>query len=107
MQTVTRFVLSNNLLMPPPKPPRPLGGDHCWRATCDVLDDELTKLGAFVGYDDTIGITQHVHKACELHCKIRPGTRCREPELVLLPSSRRECSGQIFYYERGSSRRIL
>ncbi len=92
---------------PPPKnPPRPFG-EYCWRATCHVVDDDVQRMASFVGYDATLSVTDAVHTSCERHCKIYGG-KCTPPELVLLPSSRRECSGQIFYFTLdGATRRVV
>jgi len=110
MQTTTliRFSTGGVVRAPPPPrvKPKPFG-DYCWRATCSVEDDVHQKVGAFMGYDAVITITEVVEKECTRHCKIHGGT-CLTPELVLLPSSRKECSGQVFYFTLdGKSRKIF
>ena len=106
---VATFATRGNVMYKPPPttPPAHPFGDYCWRATCFVEDTLDAKIAAFMGYDSTITVSDAVLKSCQLHCKIRPGTRCSEPQLVLLPAARVECSGQIFFYMDGKTTRVV
>jgi len=106
---VATFATRGNVIFSPPPPlaPRRRFGEYCWRATCFVEDVMDKRVAAFMGYDSTITVTEAVLKSCQLHCKIRPGTRCTEPELVLLPTARAECSGQIYFYMDGTTKQVV
>lgn len=100
MRFIMGPVLATNTLPSPPRftPPRTLGfGDYCFRAVCFMVDpnDEVT--GKISGFDRSVDIADEVGNACKLHTRGRHGMRCLPPELTLLPSSPRECSGQVYF----------
>lgn len=110
-----RFVATSSLVFrtasPPAAPPTSLArGDYCLRATCIVVDaeDQTTTVGRVVGYDTCPSVGAATEGACALHARAAGGT-CGPAELVLMPHSRRECSGQVYWIEDGLAkpRRIV
>lgn len=83
---------------PPPRPPplRRFGGSACWKATVHVHDPEaMDRLGAFVGYDTHLAISDATYDACVTS---KMG-ECSDPSLTLLPASDKPCGGHIFVFD--------
>lgn len=98
----------------PRKPPggfsRGFGRDYCFRAVCFLYagdDESLPHVGTFSGYDRTVKIADEVEGACTLHTIKVPGTRCSSPTLTMLPSTARECSGELYFTFEGDTVQIL
>lgn len=65
-------------------------------------DQEDVKI---VGYDRYTSIADDTEKACKLHMK--SGSSCTSPELVMLPTTSKACSGEIYMITEGTTVRIV
>lgn len=77
-----------------PSRPHVLPPTTCWRATCFAYDDAGTRVAAFMGYDTTPAIGESTRTACKLHSK---ETVCGESFVMMLPTFRTECSGELYF----------
>ena len=94
---------NSGILIPPKAPPKKSYGEYCWRASCSVTGAEP---GIYTGYDVNIGVSDTTLNACRVHAP--RGSSCAEPQLVLLPGARKQCTGQIFFMTLdGKSRKIF
>jgi hypothetical protein len=99
--------------LPPYKPPsKPTFGDYCFRATCLVVDGSGQEVGTAAGYDTDLAVGDNTERACRLEARsMRSSGRgqyvCRGAEVVMLPYSKEECSGQIFFTVGTSTRRLV
>jgi hypothetical protein len=97
--------------MPPSPPGAPLRyGSYCFRATCLVEDDAHPgcPVAKVKGYDRTPEIGKDTEEVCRAHARTMGGQfRCGEAEVVLLPHSSVECSGQVVFVMDGSVRRLV
>ena len=99
---IVKFVLGPTLQPSPPrfKPPRlPHYGDYCFRAVCFLHPGplETPPKGKITGYDRSVTIAEEVENACKLHASKVPGVTCGPPQLTMLPSSPRECGGELYF----------
>lgn len=97
--------------MPPtrPKSKKKFGG-YCFRATCVVTDSELgCPIAKVKGYDKAPTIGKDTEFACKQHLRTANGEHrvCGDAEVVMLPSFDMECSGEVFWVEQGSVRRLV
>lgn len=93
---------------PPPRPPwRREYGPYCLRATCYMHDVEGTMVGRVVGYDRYMHIQDAVANACRITTRGQPGVTCSGPQLTLLREYRKQCAGEVYVIEDGSSRRLF
>lgn len=91
---------------PTREPPTKVFGEYCWRATCFAYNDDGMRVAAFMGYDMMTTIGEETRGACRRHAP--RDTLCGDADLVLLPSARKECSGQVFFVLKdGSSKRVV
>lgn len=97
--------------LPPSKPTPPKGfGSYCFRATCEVYDDE--QLGCPVakvkGYDTSPAIAKDTETMCRTHAATMGRRyRCGEAQVVLLPHAHMECSGQMVFVMGGAVKRLV
>ena len=96
----------NSTILQPPPPPRPTKpkGEYCWRATVEATANDTSR-GSYVGYDTNIGVCDLTLNACRRSAT--RGVECGAPELVLLTSGSKECSGQVFFMLDGKSVKIF
>ena len=103
---LTRPTARLGLAPPPPRPPALSNGDHCWRARCEVDDDDAgARMAAFVGHDVTLDISTRTEAACRRHAPI--GSTCRPAQLVLLARGTTACSGQVVFVVDGRVTKIV
>lgn len=95
---------STILQPPPPRLPAKPKGDYCWRATVKATSNDTSR-GSYVGYDTNIGVCDLTINACRRSAA--RGVECGAPELVLLSSGSKECSGQVFFMLDGKSTKIF
>lgn len=104
------------MAMPPAKPPGlPTFGSYCFKATCEVYDDNARPRGCpiahLTGYDKQPTIGKDTEYACRIHVRSLRGKkyRCGEASVVLLPtpSPKMECSGQVFFAMDGQPTKRL
>jgi hypothetical protein len=63
--------------------------------------------GRIVGYDTELTITTHTEAACRLHIKRRKNLKCNAASLTLLPGTKMECSGQIYFMFDSTLKRLV
>lgn len=103
------------IAMPPAPPPtKPKYGAYCFKATCSVVDPAAPRgcpVGRVIGYDKTPGVAKDTEHACRMHARTlnTPKTKyaCTEAQVVMLTSSDKECSGQIFFATDAATKRIV
>lgn len=92
----------------PPRPPwRREHGPYCFQATCYMEDAQGNLEASVRGYDKYVEIQDAVVNACRIDAKGRPGVTCSSPQLTLMREYRKECAGQVYLYENGTTRRLL
>lgn len=100
----------------PPRKPGQLKkhGSYCFRATCTIHDDAGAPRGCPVakikGYDKSPQIGKDTEEVCRVHVRTMDGAstlRCGEAEVVMLPHSDMECSGQMVFVQGGNVKRLL
>lgn len=96
---------------PPSKPPdRRKHGSYCFRATCQLTDAALgCPVGKVKGYDRSPEIGRDTEEVCRVHARTMPaGTfACGEAEVVLLPATDLECTGEVFLVLDGTVKRLV
>lgn len=99
---------------PPYKPPTPLRfGSYCFRATCQIFDESQRgcPVAKVKGYDRSPQIAADTEEVCRAHVRMTGDggipLRCSDAEVVLLPATDMECSGQIMLVKDGSVRRLV
>ena len=97
---------------PPPKPAAPKKfGSYCFRATCGIHDDSLhgcPVVAKLKGYDRSPEIGRDTEEVCRVHARTMGGRmRCGDAEVVLLPGTDMECSGQMMFVMDGVVRRLV
>lgn len=103
--------------MPPGLPPtKPTFGGYCMRATCGILPADAPEgacpIARVSGYDKHPGVAKDTEFVCRAHTRTMGGTmggqyRCTPAEVVLLPNSDMECSGQMWFTMDGQTKRLV
>ena len=98
-------------MLPPPRLP-PVGGNYCFKATCQMVDVRGSPFARVVGFGPDIKtISDAVENACRLELGKthgdRHGAKCRNAEATFLPRATVDCSGEIWYYAKNSTRRLV
>jgi hypothetical protein len=99
--------------VPPYKPPsKPVFGEYCFKATCRILDGAGQEVGHARGYDTELTVGDATERACKLETRsMRSSGRgqysCAGAEVVMLPNSDEQCSGQVFFTVGTSTRRLV
>ncbi len=104
--------------MPPAPPPnKPQFGNYCFKATCQVTEeDEHTGCpiarGRVTGYDKHPGVGKDTEYACATYFRSQGKTtfRCGEAQVVMLPHPAlgpNECSGQMFWTIDDQTHRMI
>lgn len=94
-----RFATGPVLASGSPRPPPSGFGGHgapCFKAHCLLQHGDDT-IASFYGYDKSLDIITEVENACRLHSHVTPGTECTPTRLTFLPTSARDCSGQLYF----------
>ena len=95
---------------PPSKPPpRKKYGGYCFRATCKVTDAKGCPVGKVKGYDRSPEVGRDTEDVCGAHARSMPGGTfaCGAAEVVLLPTTDLECTGEVFYVSEGAVKRLV
>lgn len=102
------------MAMPPAPPPsKPIFGNYCFRATCTVVRDgdapsNACPVGRVTGFDRHPGVGKDTEYVCNAHLRtLGPGHTCMPAEVVMLRSSRLECSGQMFWTVDGVTKKLV
>jgi hypothetical protein len=115
---VTKAGMGLGMTTPPASPPAQRGfGGYCMRATCEVQDSLGCPVAKVSGYDKHPDVVKATQKACESRARALSGRRgpglnsrqyrCMAAELVLLPYSSMECSGQVFWTMDGETKQLV
>lgn len=93
----------------PPRPPwKREYAPYCLRATSLLLDGDGACVGRVVGYDRYVHIQDAVANACRITARGHGGgVTCSSPQLTLMREYRKQCAGEVFVIEDGSSRRLF
>lgn len=114
--TVVTFATRGGLgfTMPPTKPPsQKKYGGYCFRATCHISDSTLgCPVAKIKGYDRTPTVGRDTESVCRVHAKRMsgqaPGTyTCGEAEVVMLPATDLECTGQMYFVMDGEVKKLF
>lgn len=99
------------IAMPPAPPPsQKKYGAYCFKATCDVVDDDAPgcPVGRVVGYDKHPGVGEDTEYVCRMHVRgLAAEYRCLPAQVVMLSGSDLECSGQVFFATDSETRRLV
>jgi hypothetical protein len=84
-------------------------GSYCMKATAVIHHDDgsQNEWGRVVGYDTDFTITENTEIACRLHIKRRKNLKCNAASLTLLPGTKTECSGQIYFMFDSTLKRLV
>jgi len=99
--------------MPPGLPPtKAKYGGYCLRATCGVVREgdppDACPIARVSGYDKHPQVARDTEYVCAHHVKtLGGGYRCLPAEVVLLPNSDKECSGQMFFTMGAETKRLV
>ena len=63
-------------------------------------------VGNAVGYDTDVGVAEVTERACRLEAR-GMNSVCSAAEVVMLPRSNKECSGQVFFTVGTLTKRIV
>lgn len=96
----------------PPAPPskKPKFGSYCFKATCDVVDESVPGCpvrARVSGYDKELSVGQETEDACNAHARSHRGYRCLGAQIVMLPHSDHDCSGQVYWVMDGKTKQLL
>lgn len=107
----TRGGMGLGAAAPPRKPPEPKRyGSYCFRATCMIEDPAQPgcPIAKIKGYDRSPQIAKDTEEVCRMHVRTMDGALvCAEAEVVLLPGTDMECSGQMMFVMDGNVRRLV
>ena len=103
---------------PVPPPGKPQFGSYCFKATCDVTEEDSEhpgcpiSRGRVTGYDKHVGVGKDTEYACAAYFRSqgKKGYKCGEAQVVMLMRpgvGPPECSGQIYWTIEDRTRRLL
>jgi hypothetical protein len=76
------------------------------------VDGAGQEVGHAKGFDTDLAVADNTERACRLEARsMRSSGRgqyvCKSAEVVMLPYSKEECSGQVFFTVGTSTRRLV
>lgn len=114
--TVPTFTFRSGLgINHPPVPPvrKKQFGDYCFRATCQVVSDGAPEnacpIARVTGYDKNPDVAKDTEFVCATHVRayMGYGYRCMPAEVVMMPGSNLECSGEMFFIMDGKTNKLV
>lgn len=108
--TFSTMTLPKNMTIPPQPPPIDLLGysECCFRATCFISSSKkIADQVRVVGYNTTPRIANDTERACKVVANQNASWTCSAASLVMLPSSNKSCSGQMYFHIGSKTKRIV